>query len=508
MRCLTLITAGLMGLSCLSGFLNAQTDDSGKKALQPKVEMLTAKVQVVDPDGNPIEGATVTPSGLRSKAKPGTHWWWRSEKHGEQPKKETDSNGIVEMPYPKYVIEEMETDQVTWTVSHPDFIYFRKDFSVDKDPAEIQMKRGLKIAVSAIDGETGEKLTKNLYAVAGNERVNWQLKDNGVLVSGTMVRKKRFLRVIELVEGEPTRFSERIEINPGEKSRVFVKDVKLSVGTRVIGKLDESVTRPVTNGYVVASVARRPVANVNDRGTRWSWHEKTKIREDGTFVFESMPSDEVLQMIPVCDVWVPQTPNANEIAPFFPALANRVAAWAAVPSLLKLEGKEVAATLKMVKAKKVRVTVVGPDDQPIGGAKVGCSPNQKWFDGGAQIYGEGFSMSKALIELRAGNFEPERRNRYFVETDENGIAEFVSVPDNPMSKELYVEDDNFELPIAGRGRTFKYKFDASDVTEVTLRLQEKGTEVMDGSQMLAEQKQRNTFRRAVETVSGWLQSLF
>jgi len=168
MRCLTLITAGLIGMFWLSGFLNAQTDDGEKKTPKPKVEMLTAKVQVVDPDGNPIEGASVEPSGLRTKAEPGSHWFWSPEKFGEPPKKETDSSGNVEMPYPKYVREKLETGQVTWLVTHPDFILFRKDFGVDADPAVIQMERGFKIAAYAIDQESGERLTKSLYAVAGS----------------------------------------------------------------------------------------------------------------------------------------------------------------------------------------------------------------------------------------------------------------------------------------------------------------------------------------------------
>lgn len=506
MRCLTLITAGLIGMFWLSGFLNAQTDDGEKKTPKPKVEMLTAKVQVVDPDGNPIEGATVEPSGLRTKAEPGSHWSWLPERFGELPKKETDSSGNVEMPYPKYVMEKMETGQVTWMANHPDFIRFRQDFGVDADPAEIEMKRGFKIAAYAVDEQSGERLTQNLYAVAGGYYgAKWQLKKNGMLVSATMPKKKRFLRVVELVEGKPPRFSERIDIEPGEKSRVLVKDVKLLAGTRVVGKLDESVMRPIKNGYVVAEIIRKPAAN--DWESRWNWNVKTKIEEDGSFVFESLPTDEVLQMIPVCDGWVPKTPRESDVAPFFPDQVNQLAGWGAVPTLIGLEGEEVNVTLKMAKAKKVRVTVVGPDNQPIAGAELGCSPNQKWFDGGSQIYGSGFSTKRYLIESRAGDFKFERERRYSTKTDEKGIAEIANLPDNRRSRQLYVAHKEFELPIEGRFREFTFEFDDADVTEVTVKLQKKGTEEMDGSQIIAQQNEYNTFRRAVETVGKWLESL-
>jgi len=285
----------------------------------------------------------------------------------------------------------------------------------------------------------------------------------------------------------------------------LVKDVKLLAGTRVVGKLDESVTRPVKNGYVVATICRKPASN--DWESQWSWSAKTKIEEDGSFVFESLPTDEVLQMIPVCDDWVPETPKVSEVAPFFPNEAGRIGNWGAVPSLIKLEGGVVDVTLKMVKAKKVRVTVVGPDDQTIAGAVVGCSPNQKWFDWGSQIYGDGFSTSEYLIQSRVSDFEFERESRYSTKTDENGIAEIANLPINRRSRALYVAHKEFELPIDGRRREFKFEFDDADVTEVTVKLQKKGTEEMDGSQILAEQNQLDTFRRAVETVDKWLESL-
>ena len=112
-----------------------------------------------------------------------------------------------------------------------------------------------------------------------------------------------------------------------------------------------------------------------------------------------------------------------------------------------------------------------------------------------------------MIESRAGDFKFERERRYSTKTDEKGIAEIANLPDNRRSRQLYVAHKEFELPIEGRFRTFKFEFDDADVTEVTVKLQKKGTEEMDGSQILAEQNQRDTFRRAVETVGGWLQSL-
>lgn len=503
MKHLLLLIIGLLGGVSVAGAVDAQTDDSAEKPLLPEVEMLVAKVRVSDPDDNPVEGAIVSVGGMRTKAEPGSHWSWRPKEFGEHPKKETDADGMVEMPYPKYVTEKLETGQMTWLVKHPDFINFNKDFSVDADPAEIKMKRGFKIAASAVDGETGERLTKDLYAVAGGYGNSWKLKTNGMLVSSTMPKKQRLLRVVELVEGRPARFSERVAIKPGDKSRVLLKDIALSRGTRVVGKLDESVTRPVKNGYVVAQMSRKPTDD-SSWDTRWTWGEKVKIEEDGTFVFESLPSDEVLQMIPVCDGWSPKAPKANEIAPFFPDDTGNVAGWAAVPSLIKVEGEEVAATLKMVKAKGIRVVVVGPDGQPVVGADIYSCPNQKWFDGGSQIYGQGFSTRESLVESRKGDFQFKPIFRYSAVTDENGVAEMANLPDAGRSRSLNIVHDDFELAIVGRSREFNFEFDEADVTELTVKMQKKGTEVMDGSQVREQQNARNN----AENIGRWLKRLF
>jgi len=480
-RALLLAVVGSLGFFYLVGSACAQTGDDSEKSAKAKVEMLKAKVRVVDPDDNPIEGATVRPGGLQARAVRGTHWFWTPTAFGEPPKLKTDADGMVEMPYPKYVKEKLETGQMTWTVTHPDFILFRDDFSVDVDPAEIKMKRGFKIAVSAVDGKTGKRLTEDLYAVVGRG-VTWKLTTNGTLVSTTMPKTKRFLRVVELNEGQPARYSERIEVKPEDKSRVLIKDAKVSRGTRVVGKLDENVSRPVNNGYVVAQIGFQPSGDPNNWNGYWVWSDRVEIQEDGTFVFESLPSDEVLQMIPVCDGWIPKTPKPAEVAKFFPNETGRLGRWAAVPQPIKLEGDEVEATLKMVKARKVRVTVVGPDDQPIVGANVGCSPNQKWFLGGSQIYGEGYVLTKHLVEEREGgapSYTPS--NPYSSVTDEDGIAEMGNLPANCKSGYLLISHDDFELPVVARERVFEYEFADSGVTEVTVKLQKKGTEVIDGS---------------------------
>ena len=79
-------------------------------------------------------------------------------------------------------------------------------------------------------------------------------------------------------------------------------DLKVAPGTRVEGRLDDSVVRPVKRGRVRAFVAS---PGFGDQATSQSeelgWEEWADIRPDGSFVFESLPSNEQVEMIAFCD---------------------------------------------------------------------------------------------------------------------------------------------------------------------------------------------------------------
>ena len=216
----------------------ARAQDEDANDDPPNIEMVMSELLVVDPDGNPVEEATVYCTGMRAKLNPGSHWGWTEEEYGPLPKLKTNEKGIVAMPVPKYLTEKIETGSMTWTVEHSDFVPFREDRSV-VDPNEIQLQRGFKIAVTAINEATGEKIKEDLYGVIGGSRADWQMKTNGMLVSPTFAKKQTTVRICCFADGQPTLFSDAIKVETGDKSRVLLKDVKLKLGTRVEGKLDD-----------------------------------------------------------------------------------------------------------------------------------------------------------------------------------------------------------------------------------------------------------------------------
>ncbi len=456
-------------LSCLSTVSIAQESKD-----KPLIELLASKILVLDPDGNPVEEATVYCSGMRTRIATGSHWLWDEKTHGPMPKLQTNAEGIVEMPYPKYVEEKLETCYMTWTVKHPNFVTFRQDRNVDDDPAEIRLARGFKIAATAVNEKTSMQIKNDLFAVIAGSRADWELKKNGMLVSPTFAKSDTTLRICQFVEGQPTLFSDAIKIEPGDRSRVLLKDVKLSVGTRVEGRLADAIERPVKNGYVSSTIARS--MDTANRRTLWKWHNKTPINEDGTFVIESVPRDEVIQLIPICDGWVPTTPAKEFVAPFFPA--DVLNPTLSTPHPFQVVGEVIKPTLPMEKSTSIRITVQQPDGNPLSGAEVSMWPTQHWFNLGNQVLGTGYSTREFLVQTRAGGYKWDLTRSFQAVTDENGICVIHNLPVKQFES-IAVSHDDFDMPISDRDRRVAtVDLKAGKVVDFTIKMQFKDVDAL------------------------------
>lgn len=306
--------------SLIANGLSAQIDDKAAEDAakkNPDVELLECKVKVVDPEGFPIEDAVVFCTGLRSRELPGTFSFWSSDAYGEAKRTRTNRDGVARMSYPKMITAGATTGRLTLTVKHPDFVNYRQSHSVDDDPAELYLQRGFRIALTAVDGSTGEKIKEKLHVVtsfAGGG--NWELKNNGMLVSSVMKKQDGIMRVAYFEAGNPTLFSEEIKVQPGDKSRILLKEIKLSPGCQIEGRIDDAVPRPIENGRVIAGIYKK--FDPSDSKTNWIWKDEAKVEPDGTFVFESLPLDEVVQMIAICDGWVAAQPKVEDVIRMIP----------------------------------------------------------------------------------------------------------------------------------------------------------------------------------------------
>ncbi|MEZ6063954.1 MAG: hypothetical protein R3C19_26720 [Planctomycetaceae bacterium] len=502
----------LLDSAMLPGSTPAADDEAaGQAADRAEVEIArqTVRVLVTNEDGDAVAGATITPFGMRTRLERGSHYSWVADQHGKQPKVSTDENGIAEVEVPKFVYEKLEVGEITWVVDDANYVQFNGDRSVDDDPAKITLTRGRRIAVSAVDADTGAKLTENVHAMLSGSwgSDDWAAMKNGMLLSRAVEKSEpRTLRVFQIPDGGPIRFSTTIDLSDyGDELRVLLKDVQLHAGTRVEGTIDKQVPRPVANGVVTISVITG--SDNNDWRAKSQWADWTPIREDGTFTFDSLPRGDVVQMIAVCDGWVSSHPEAKELeAAGMPDRDRGFQTTRVAPQVARLEGDRISPTVRMELTASCRIKVVDADGMPIPDAWVGMNPNQIWFGGGSQIVGDGYSLrvSLSLTEAQRNSMQNssasfwDRRKllaelgiaspaseRYIATTDADGVAEIHTLPagadDMPVSGTISVQHDDYEQPVGDDLRIRRettVELRRGNVSDVTVTMDRKGTKVI------------------------------
>ena len=204
------------------------------------------------------------------------------------------------------------------------------------------------------------------------------------------------LRVAEFPEQGPLLFSDLVDLKKHVEDPITL-DLTLKPGVRVEGRLDAQVPRPIKNGRVVAGIK----TGHNDYGNNWGWEATATIAADGTFVFESLPPDENLQLIAVCDGWISTSPTRAEVMKY--AEANQFGVdyrgpmnGVVSPHLYRLKGAAIQPVVPMRRAANCEVHVADEANKPLGGAQVDFSPNQKWLNGGATFLGAGVDYATVM----------------------------------------------------------------------------------------------------------------
>jgi hypothetical protein len=459
-------------LICFCGVVSLAQEAASDK---PKVEMLTTQVLVVNSMGEPLEGATVYPTGLRTDADPGSFYSWMVEEFGEIQKVETKADGIAHVVYPRFVAEDMKTSMVVWVVEHPEYAPFREGLSVAEPVAKAALEEGYRVAATAVNAETGERIKEDLYGlVSSGLNGKWDLK-NGVLISKVYSKIQSGVRIMHIPESGPILWSELIN-GPASASgsRAFLRNVELTRGVEVRGKLDDSIPRPIKNGYVSALVVSRIDGAERNYRSDWDWWDRAEINEDGTFVFPSLPPGEMLQMIPSCDGFVTKDPDESAATSMF-GEEGKLSSGFNSAQFIRLEGDLVEPTLQMIKATILELRVVDQQENPVPNCKVMMWPNQRWFQSGTQILGTTLCCSEILRTVRReGEFPNDFRdqNLFTVITDEDGRATMPNLPFD-RTEGIVVEHASLDLPLVGRSREASIDLKGNQKNEITLRLEPK-----------------------------------
>ena len=268
------------------------------------VEFKKVLVVVQDEDGKPVEGATILPDGFRVKGIHGADaYGWNKKLFGPPEKAVTDRDGKAYVKYPvEGIPEEKEfTGKLIFSVSHPEFSTVRpQEYSVDSPEQPIQLTHGIHLEVAGYVGSDHQAVTELVPNL--NEEIihkeDWQKMENGVYAFHKLSPGGHLIQLMGRLPSGEIVYSESFAFTT-EKGKEYNFALKMKLGIRLEGRLDDKVPRPVKNGRVLISVrpnefpAWNNYAAVDDILKKYPnfypWKSYRPITEDGTFVFESIP---------------------------------------------------------------------------------------------------------------------------------------------------------------------------------------------------------------------------
>ena len=225
----------------------------------------------------------------------------------------------------------------------------------------------------------------HLYPVISATSSDWSEAPDGMVtirrVDLSSDRSSRWLRIVQVADNGPAWFSEAIDLLPKNRGLISI-DVELKRGVRVEGLLDVQVPRPLKNGRVVALIPQGA-----SRAGPSFWEAAADVAPDGSFIMESLPNDEYLQLTASCDGWVSTNPTDEELAYYAKHFDDRGADPRAASErrvcaqVFPLRGEKIEPAISMQRSATCEVTVLDQNESPLPGARVDFSYPVSWFYG-------------------------------------------------------------------------------------------------------------------------------
>ena len=455
-----------------------------------------AFICVVDTNGVPIQGATITPDGLRPK-KGGGHYGWHAEypRAGVKPVTgQTDRDGFAKIVYPFYVHEKLETGEISFAVDHPDFcaqrpfrivasappqnarlkekaqyLFDRLRRKVSSRPDPVVLKSGAIVKVLAYVGSKEHVVTNAHVEISRMwpAGTNYWRRDGPLLWTRKASEGKTFLRAVSFPENGPLLFSDAVSFHAkvGETNSF---ELELKPGTRVTGRLDDTVPRPVQNGRVCIHVYMDQQTGSTDAPIWVGWRV---VEPDGTFTFESLPMGR-LEIMGLCDGFLSQ----NGVPISGTVTSQRI------PQTFELREAQTAVMLVMEPAASCAVTVLNDAGQPLAGASARFWPNILWGGNGSTIFGSDVLNKEDFFRGNAtqSSIRIKAMEQFRATTDAQGIALVRNLP--PGNQSYAVLHTNYDMPILRVGtsaeRSASVSLTAGETGRVTVTMQKKGIDAL------------------------------
>ena len=427
-----------------------------------------AVIEVVDVRGKPIPGATVKPYALRPKPAGGQsgHYLWTKDRYDISPEPVvTNETGTVNVPYPTFVVERVETGKITVSIKHPEYISDTQDIVVSTSPPRgAPWRVRMNFIIDRLDGgavvtrtnplvlkcgellilkpaETLESVTE-LYAQTSSEGWHdndfWDRSQPGVVVSRKHSLGVHAVRLIGLNEDNELMFSETVDVTIKQGVNNSIS-LALKPARTVRGRLSEDVPRPVVNGRVVVNIVP---AGRTSRDSILSWHAWTGVNDDGSFEMPSLPAGD-LEVIALCDGFI------SVDGP-----GQRQSSVIRYPQKHTIGANDLDIVIDMEPTARLEVTVFDDNGRLLEGARVSTWPNVCWHNYGSTIFCS--SLYKSVDRLRQlhedqDDFPRDIPPGFFGISDANGVAVLSNVPARQTS--FAVEHKDYVLPKFGIGGT-------------------------------------------------------
>lgn len=417
-----------------------------------KDELRSVSMMVHGPDGKPIAGAEISIHGQRAAKEPVSAYEYRT-----MYKAKTNEKGEATVEYSRFLYEELETGQLIFSISHPDFVpFFSQGESVD-NPIRVTMDAGRRVRITAKDSATGIRLSEPLFAIqpGGSVFLPWKLQEDGSLLSSPLDKSLSILMVVCPREGQPTLFSDLIHLETFPDGDIRIDDLPLSPGRVVQGQLSENVPRPVMNGQIGLTTS----SSIKEQPSYHEiifWQDRAEIREDGTFEFASVPRDVDIQLIANCDGWVSQSAPAEEILQRFPNNTtdeHQLIRDCLTISQLFSADQTKPVVLKMEPTASCEFKVVDQTGAPVPNVMVSLPPCAAWSPGMECVVGL-YDKTSAMLgltieqQMALARVTRAKMSTHQASTNQDGIALIRNVPGKKSlhgfvdHKELYLPNGN------------------------------------------------------------------
>lgn len=413
--------------------------ESQPNAVEAKTDVpwVTMNVRVVDPDGRPVDNATVRPCGFRTPAAV-------ARKMDPRPVK-TNAEGMATVQFPKSVFwtDWQPLLEVHLVTTHPNYCNQKFILKVPEVPDEIvhelKVRRGIRIRVGGFEAGQDQPL-KHCHVLLENrdtDEPDFVELEDGWLQSAPLPEERRWFRLVQGSEDGSLRFSHHSAWDPNDGADQVVR-LDVRPGVRLAGQLSENVVRPITHGRVVVWCAppHRPGAQKPAEPTESSWWiDTTPIAADGTFEFRSLPNGYIAQCYAVANDAISSAPSHQAI--------EQCSRWLDVPfanqewsdreprsgQIVRLTSKSNELKLQMEPAATACVRIIDVQGKPLAGIGAHSCPVQTVI--GLTLRNSAvFCYRRSTLEELLGTYEPSLRTNtpYSAVTDADGRATLHNLP--------------------------------------------------------------------------------